>query len=45
MKYLVCNYAPLRFLPYRDVGEFVNVGVVLTSVSADERDHRARASQ
>jgi hypothetical protein len=26
---IVCNYAPLRFLPYRDTGEFVNVGVVV----------------
>jgi hypothetical protein len=26
----VCNYAPLRFLPYRETGEFVNVGVVLS---------------
>src|ERR1051326_8698828 len=23
------NYAPIRFLPYREVGEFVNVGVVV----------------
>src|SRR4051812_2655861 len=29
MKQLVCNYAPVRFLPYREVGEFVNVGVVI----------------
>jgi hypothetical protein len=29
MRKLVCNYAPVRFLPYREVGEFVNVGVVL----------------
>jgi hypothetical protein len=24
-----CNYAVIRFLPYRETGEFVNVGVVL----------------
>jgi hypothetical protein len=24
----VCNYAVLRFLPYLDAGEFVNVGIV-----------------
>jgi hypothetical protein len=24
-----CNYAVVRFLPYRETGEFVNVGVVL----------------
>lgn len=29
MKELVCNYALIRFLPYRETGEFVNVGVVL----------------
>lgn len=28
MKQIVCNYAPVRFLPYRETGEFVNVGVV-----------------
>lgn len=25
----ICNYAVLRFLPYPETGEFVNVGVVL----------------
>jgi hypothetical protein len=29
MKELVCNYALVRFLPYRETGEFVNVGVVV----------------
>jgi hypothetical protein len=29
MTNVVCNYAILRFLPYRETGEFVNVGVVL----------------
>lgn len=29
MKGLVCNYAIARFLPYRETGEFVNVGVVV----------------
>ena len=29
MKKFVCNYAPVRFLPYRETGEFVNVGVVV----------------
>jgi len=24
-----CNYAMLRFLPYPETGEFVNVGVVV----------------
>jgi hypothetical protein len=35
MKQVVCNYAPLRFLPYRDTGEFVNVGVVLHCPQTD----------
>jgi len=26
----VCNYALLRFLPYPETGEFVNVGVLVT---------------
>lgn len=26
---VVCNYAIIRFLPYTDVGEFVNIGVVV----------------
>jgi len=26
----VCNYAILRFLPYPETGEFVNVGVLVT---------------
>lgn len=29
MNELVCNYAIARFRPYRETGEFVNVGVVL----------------
>ncbi|MCP5522977.1 MAG: DUF3037 domain-containing protein [Verrucomicrobiales bacterium] len=29
MKEVVCNYAIARFRPYRETGEFVNVGVVL----------------
>jgi len=28
MKNLVCNFVPVRLMPYRDVGEFVVVGVV-----------------
>lgn len=30
-----CNYAPLRFLPYREVGEFVNIGVVVHCPQTD----------
>jgi len=35
MKNLVCNFAPLRFLPYREIGEFVNVGVVVNCPQVD----------
>jgi len=35
MKKLVCNYAPLRFLPYRETGEFVNLGIVLQCPQTD----------
>jgi hypothetical protein len=35
MKQFVCNYAPVRFLPYRETGEFVNVGVVIHCPQAD----------
>jgi hypothetical protein len=40
MKQFVCNYAPLRFLPYREVGEFVNVGVVLHCPQTDYFGYR-----
>jgi hypothetical protein len=29
MNMLACNYAIIRFLPYRETGEFVNLGIVL----------------
>jgi hypothetical protein len=35
MKQLVCNYAPVRFLPYREAGEFGNVGVVVHCPQTD----------
>lgn len=35
MKQHVCNFAPVRFLPYREVGEFVNVGVVVHCPQTD----------
>lgn len=35
MKTFVCNFAPLRFLPYRETGEFVNVGVVVSCPQVD----------
>src|SRR5438128_996432 len=30
MKDLVSNYAIVRFMPYKETGEFVNLGVVMT---------------
>ena len=34
MKY-VCNYSILRFLPYPETGEFVNIGVVLLASNGE----------
>ena len=34
MKY-VCNYSIIRFLPYPETGEFVNIGVVLIANNGD----------
>lgn len=28
MKKLICNYSVIRFLPYPETGEFVNVGIL-----------------
>lgn len=36
MKY-ICNYSILRFLPYPETGEFVNIGVVLVANNGDFR--------
>lgn len=36
MKY-VCNYSILRFLPYPETGEFVNIGIVLIADNGDFR--------
>lgn len=35
MRELACNYAIARFRPYRETGEFANVGVVLLCPEAD----------
>ena len=40
MKQLVCNYAPVRFLPYREVGEFVNVGLIVHCPQTDYFGYR-----
>jgi len=37
---LACNFAVVRFLPYRETGEFVNVGVVLFCPEAGYFDLR-----
>ena len=36
MKY-ICNYSILRFLPYPETGEFVNIGIVLIANNGDFR--------
>lgn len=36
----VCNYAPIRFLPYRETGEFVNIGVAIFCPEIDWFDYR-----
>jgi hypothetical protein len=51
MNELVCNYALIRFLPYRETGEFVNVGVVVYAPEvgyfnyrlAEKRNRRVKA--
>jgi hypothetical protein len=40
MSEFVCNYATVRFLPYRETGEFVNVGVVVDCPEIDFFDFR-----
>ena len=37
---LVCNFAVVRFLPYRETGEFVNVGVVVHAPETGTFDHQ-----
>jgi len=51
MRELTCNYAVVRFLPYRETGEFVNVGVIACCPEAGFFDfkllekHRRRVRQ
>ena len=40
MNAFVCNYAPLHFMPYRETGEFVNMGVVVFCPEIDWVDFR-----
>lgn len=39
MKEVVCNYAIARFRPYRETGEFVNIGIVLICPQLDYFSH------
>ncbi|MEO7677746.1 MAG: DUF3037 domain-containing protein [Verrucomicrobiota bacterium] len=43
MKEVVCNYAIARFRPYRETGEFVNVGLVLVCPETGFFGHRFEA--
>lgn len=45
MKELVCNYAQIRFLPYRETGEFVNVGVMIYAPEVNYFDFRLTAKR
>lgn len=45
MTKLVCNYAAVRFLPYRETGEFVNIGVVAYCPQIDFFDFRLAERQ
>lgn len=45
MREFVCNYATLRFLPYRETGEFVNVGVVVYCPEIDFFDFKLSERQ
>jgi len=39
-KHIVCNYAVIRFLPYPETGEFVNVGVLTACPQLKTIDYR-----
>ena len=45
MTELVCNYAILRFLPYKEIGEFINVGVVVHCPEIDLFDYRLASAR
>jgi hypothetical protein len=45
MTELVCNFAIVRFLPYRETGEFVNVGVVVHAPETGFFGHRIRTDK
>ncbi len=45
MNELVCNFAVVHFLPYRETGEFVNVGVVLHAPETGFFGHRLKVGR
>lgn len=45
MNRYVCNYSIIRFLPYRETGEFVNIGVVLSCPELGFFDYRIEYSK
>lgn len=45
MTEFVCNYALIRFLPYRDAGEFINIGVALTCAPLGYFDFHIEANR
>jgi hypothetical protein len=40
MRQIACSYSALRFLPYRETGEFANVGVVVWAPAAGYFGHK-----
>jgi len=42
---LACNYAILRFMPYFETGEFVNIGVVLACPDLQWADYKIESAQ
>ena len=44
MNRTACTYAAVRFLPFRETGEFANVGVVLLAPAAGYFGHRCHTS-
>jgi hypothetical protein len=45
MNSVACNYASVRFLPYRETGEFVNVGVVIYCPEIDYFDFQMESNK
>lgn len=45
MKKYICNYSIIRFLPYKETGEFVNIGVVACCPEAGFLNYRLEAKK